>query len=87
MTLTVFADLNAFLGEWDPIGMPKGLELDEYQMYVPGLLAAYNKGQTVERFLLWVYEQQIGFEVNEEFWAFTRPLAERITQYLRAHEE
>jgi hypothetical protein len=87
MTTTLYDELNALLGEWDPIGMPQGLELDEYKMYVPRLLAAYHAGQSVERFLLWVYEEQIGLEVNEEFWTYTKPIAERITQLLQAKEE
>jgi hypothetical protein len=87
MTAVLFEDLNEFLGDWNPIGVPQGLALDEYKMYVPLLLDAYNKGQTIESFLIWMYEQQIGYDVNELFLAYTIPLAGRITHLLQAHEE
>lgn len=86
MTTALFEDLSAFLGEWNPIGVPQGLATDEYKMYVPLLLAAYNEGQAIEHFLIWVYEQRIGLEVNEQFLTYTIPLAVRITHLLQLHE-
>ena len=87
MTTSLFNKINAILAEWNPIGVPQGLALDEYKSYVPLLLSAYNRGQNIENFLLWVYEEQIGFNVNEEFWRYTSPIATYLTTLLKTAEE
>jgi hypothetical protein len=87
MTTSLFDKINAGLAEWNPIGVPKGLALSEYERYVPLLLSAYNRGQDVKPFLVWVYEQQIGLDVNEEFGVYTSPIATRLTTLLKASEK
>jgi hypothetical protein len=87
MTTSLFDTIKASFADWNPIGVPQGLALSEYESYVPLLLAAYNRGQDMETFLRWVYEQQIGLEVNEEFWVYTSPIATRLTTLLKAAEK
>jgi hypothetical protein len=87
MTIFLFDQINADLAEWNPIGVPPGLAREEYKRYVPLLLAAYNRGQDVATFLRWVYEQQLGLSVHEEFWVYTSPVATRLTTLLRASQK
>lgn len=87
LTESLFAQLNAVLAQWNPIGVPEGIALDEYRNYVPVLVESWNRYRDVEPALVWVYTRPIGYDRNPAFTRATRQFATQINQLLQAHDE
>lgn len=86
LTENLFAQVNAVLAEWNPIGVPQGTSEDEYQDYVPVLVESWNRSRDVEPAMIWVYTQPLGYEVNPAFSRATRQFATQINQLMLAQE-
>ncbi|SFQ83442.1 hypothetical protein [Hymenobacter arizonensis] len=86
LTEDLFAQINAVLAEWNPIGVPDGTAEDEYQSYVAVLVESWNRAQDVKPAMVWVYTQPMGYDVNPAFSRATRLFATQINQLLQAQE-
>ena len=82
----LFAQVNAVLAEWNPIGVPEGLAADEYRSYVSVLVEGWYRTRDVEPAMVWVYTQPMGYDVNPIFSRATRAFATQINQLLQAQE-
>lgn len=89
LTEKLFAQVNAVLAEWNPIGVPTGTAQDEYEYdsYVAVLVDAWNQSGDVEPAMVWVYTQPMGYDVNPTFSRATQQFATQINQLLQAQEE
>jgi uncharacterized lipoprotein YmbA len=87
LTENLFTQVNAALAEWNPIGVPTGTAQDEYQSYVAVLVEAWNRSGDVEPAMVWVYTQQMGYDVNPAFSRATRQFATQINQLLQAQKD
>jgi hypothetical protein len=85
LTENLFAQVNAVLAQWNPIGVPTGIAVNEYQDYVTVLVEAWNQSGDVEPAMVWVYTEQMGYDVNPAFSRATRQLATQINQLLQAN--
>jgi hypothetical protein len=85
LTETLFAQVNAVLATWNPIGVPNGIAESEYQDYVPALVEACNQSGDVEPTMVWVYTEQMGYDANPAFTRATRQLAAQINRLLQAN--
>ena len=87
LTENLFAQVNAVLAEWNPIGVPAGTAEEEYQDYVAVLLESWNGSRDVEPAMVWVYTQLLGYDVNPAFSHATRQFATQLNQLLQAQEK
>lgn len=75
LTEPLFAQVNAVLAQWNPIGVPEGTASDEYREYVAVLVESWNRYRDVEPALLWVYTRSMGYDRNPAFTRATRQFA------------
>lgn len=86
VTEKLFAQINAVLAAWNPIGVPEDTAQDEYQSYVTVLVEAWNRSREVEPAMRWVYTQAMGYDMNPAAAQATRQFASQINHLLQAQE-
>lgn len=74
--------VNKVLSKWNPIGVPDSVAEIEYTSYIPEIIEAYKKHKEVHTFMVHLYTEVIGYELNSEAEVATKQASKEIEKIL-----
>jgi uncharacterized protein YbgA (DUF1722 family) len=81
----IFENINCVLADWNPIGVPATISIDEYRGYIPSILKNLENREELFKYLenVLMYDMGIGYDpLNKEDKADLRNVCDKISQCL-----